>query len=234
MKKPISIIVFLFCISVVGLGLFLYFTTDISCNDSFYSFNNYFLSIATTIVLGYIAYLGYYSINKFNQLQIKPVLFGYISKTSFWDNKEQFTWHIKNASHYPAMNIYVTYSIHGKFFSKPVSCGCVNGNDNIELFFVPGIKVLKLYFSDLQTEKYYIVTIENNISNQKSILKKEYDLIVSTSTINTLMLTDIIKSNSMFSKIREFQLLYLFDNISHKKDSHMLSIVNYEKNNLNQ
>ena len=77
----------LLSISIIVAGLILYFTHfsrafSNNANDwaDFATFNSYFLSIVTLIILGYISVLSFRTTHAFNKLQIKPILFITIDK----------------------------------------------------------------------------------------------------------------------------------------------------------
>lgn len=203
-QKSLNIVAIIIGVSAlifIFLGLILYFNnvnSTLSTNSKvladFATFNSYFLSIASTLLLGGISFFGYIATSRYNKaadeynkLLIKPVLYANnITKTNRSSALEYTypVWVLGNASKHPAINMLVRHTItkpneHGPLqigSTRWVSCSSLAGDQSIELFWIYYAYNIEICYTDATEENYYLSTIANLRVKTESISKEFYDI----------------------------------------------------------
>ena len=169
---------------VLGAGLFLYFkyfnsrySTESDDWANFATFNNYFVNIASLLILGYLSYLTFVATEHYNKMQLKPILF-LVTDTPRQIKNAPFkdTWVVVNGAKNPAINLLVRYTEgrESKIFSRWVSCGSLAENGRLELFWIHWADKIEICFTDLTQEKYYRYEFQDFNGKTEQIKQPDY------------------------------------------------------------
>jgi hypothetical protein len=158
---------------------FTHFNTSFSkvSNDwaNFATFNSYFVSVISVIILGYISVITYKTTDNFNRLQIKPLLFLALDKPEKVQNEFIIdSWYVENGAKSPAMNLLVRYSTDKDTFTKWVSCTSLAEKQRLELFWVRYAHKIEISFSDITEKNYYLLEFQDIHGKTRQIKKEEY------------------------------------------------------------
>jgi hypothetical protein len=168
-------------IVILLLGYILYFTnfnTNFSKNSdewaNFATFNSYFTSLISIMILGYISIITYKTTDKFNKLQLKPLLFLALDKPDKVQEHLIDSWYVENGSKSPAMNLLVRHMTSEATYTKWISCISLSEKQRLELFWVRFANKIEICFSDITEEYYYLLDFQDMYGKINLISKAEY------------------------------------------------------------
>lgn len=165
------------------LGSILLYLADYNSNISdissdlanFATFNSYFIGLISVIILGYISFITYRTTNKFNRLQLRPLLFITLDKPEKIQNEFiNESWYVENGAKSPALNLIVRFSKDAGKYTKWVSCTSLAEKQRLELFWIrPALKI-EICYSDIMEENYYLFEFQDLHGKTKELGKSEY------------------------------------------------------------
>lgn len=165
-QRPITIIVVLLAVVIIGTGYVTYFfhyngEVSKSPNDwsSFATYQSYFVSVCSLLLLSYISYITYTTSKKFSLLQHRPYLVltfeAPVVGSPLYTHVDR-TYHVRNATSVPAINVLVRHKLDRKAdFTKWVSCAAIAPNSSIEIAWVQFPDVIEICFSDIESQNYF-------------------------------------------------------------------------------
>lgn len=184
--RTIAIIVIVIAVLIVLAGFVTYairfhgkLSTQAEDWGYFAGYQSYFISVCSLVLLGYISYITYTTSRKFSLLQHRPYLV--ITLEAPIDGSPLFrhtdrTYHIRNATAVPAINVLVRHKLDRKQeFTKWIASTAVAPNASTDIPWVQFPDVIEVCFSDIEAENFFLYKYVDSIGTVVHIGKTEYN-----------------------------------------------------------
>lgn len=187
-NKPqtIAIIVIIIAVLIVMAGYVTYgihfhgkLSTKAEDWGHFAGYQSYFISVCSLVLLGYISYITYSTSRKFSLLQHRPYLVitleAPIVGSPLYGHTDR-TYHIRNATAVPAINVLVRHKLDRKqAFTKWIASTAVAPDSSTDIPWVQFPDVIEVCYSDIEAENFFLYKYVDSIGTVVHIDKTEYE-----------------------------------------------------------